>query len=262
MALVLKIEVTYESGFEVEVEPSWWMTGELLKKYNFKSQTDYYMDEILYVQKSAFLEIVSDQEKYIDKGVYSYDGWKGINQKTKIRLDEIVAGLSETDKIKIWIYEWESGGVKVPKAITKHEIPDANPSLETVAEINKQDNILSQIGLKRLIICQPPNYSSVYAKSQFKNYVTSEYEESQRKETDEAYRMPEFNLLHIDYGLRLTLAKLESYEGEIEECKVIRMYITTSSNKELEVLDADFENKIFYTTDLEIPFSEINNLIE
>jgi len=73
--------------------------------------------------------------------------------------------------------------------------------------------------------------------------------------------MSEFNLLHIGSGLRLTLTEHESYDGETSEYKVIRMYITTSI-KELEVLDADFENEIFYTTDLEIPFAETNKLIE
>ncbi len=129
------------------------------------------------------------------------------------------------------------------------------------ADLNKQDQILSTIGLKRLMVWQPP-ITSVYDKSKFKNYVTSEYKESQRKETDEIYRMFEFNILHIDSGLRLTLTTSESYDGETVEYKVIRMFIITSLRKELEVMDANFENEIFYTTDLEIPFAETNKLIE
>lgn len=129
------------------------------------------------------------------------------------------------------------------------------------ADLNKQDQILSTIGLKRLMVWQPP-ITSVYDQSKFKNYVTSEYKESQRKETDEIYRMFEFNILHIDSGLRLTLTTSESYDGETVEYKVIRMFIITSLRKELEVMDANFENEIFYTTDLEIPFAETNKLIE
>lgn len=129
------------------------------------------------------------------------------------------------------------------------------------AEVNKQDKILSTIGLNRLMVWQPP-IVSVYDKSKFKNYVTSEYKESQRKETDEIYSMFEVNILHIDSGLRLTLTTRESYDGETVEYKVIRMFITTSFGKELEILDANFENEIFYTTDLEIPFTETNKLIE
>ena len=127
-------------------------------------------------------------------------------------------------------------------------------------DINKQDKILSTLGIKQFMGVQPS--SVIHSISNFKYYVTSEYEESQRKETDEVYRMSEFNLLHFDSGLRLTLTATESYDGETSEYKVIRMYITSSSNKELEVLDADFENEIFYTTDLEIPFAETNKLIE
>jgi len=129
------------------------------------------------------------------------------------------------------------------------------------ADLNKQDQILSTIGLKRLMVWQPP-ITSVYDQSKFKNYVTSEYKESQRKETDEIYRMFEFNILHIDSGLRLTLTTSESYDGETVEYKVIRMFIITSLRKELEVMDANFENEIFYTTDLEIPFAGTNKLIE
>ena len=129
------------------------------------------------------------------------------------------------------------------------------------ADLNKQDKILSAIGLKRLMIWQPP-IVSVYDKSKFKNYVTSEYKESKRKEMDEVYSMSEFNILHIDSGLRLTLTTCESYFGETVEYKVIRMFITTSLGEELEVLDANFENEIFYTTNLEIPFAETNKFIE
>lgn len=129
------------------------------------------------------------------------------------------------------------------------------------ADLNKQDQILSAIGLKRLMVWQP-HITSVYDESNFKNYVTSEYKESQRKETDEIYRMFEFNILHIDSGLRLTLTTSESYYGETVEYKVIRMFIITLLRKELEVMDANFENEIFYTTDLEIPFAETNKLIE
>jgi len=128
------------------------------------------------------------------------------------------------------------------------------------ADINKQDQILSTIGLKRLMIWQSPN-ASVYDQSNFKNYVTSQYKDSQRKETDEIYGMFELNLLHVYSGLRLTLTTNESYDGETVEYRIIRMFIKTSSNVELEVIDANFEKKIFSTTELEIPFAQTNKLI-
>lgn len=127
-------------------------------------------------------------------------------------------------------------------------------------DLNKQDQILSTIGLKRVMVWQP-HIASVYDQSKFKKYVTSEYKGSQRNETDEIYRM-EFNLLHIDSGLRFTLTTRESYDGETVEYKIIRMFIKTSSNNELEVIDANFETKKFFTTDLEIPFADTNRSIE
>jgi len=150
--------------------------------------------------------------------------------------------------------------IKYHQNITYFQIlnPDLFEIMET--DINKQDKILSTLGIKQFMGVQPS--SVIYSISNFKYYVTSEYKESQRKETDEVYRMSEFNLLHIDSGLRLTLTATESYDGETEEYKVFRMFIITSLGKELEVMDADFKNEIFYTTDLEIPFSETHKLIE
>ena len=129
-------------------------------------------------------------------------------------------------------------------------------------DLNKQGQILSQIGLKHIMVWPDKYFFPIYDQRKFKNYVTSEYEESQRKKTDEVYRMSEFNLLHIDSGLRLTLTEHESYDGETSEYKVIRMFIITSIGEEFEVIDADFGNEIFYTTDLEIPFTDTNESIE
>ncbi len=123
------------------------------------------------------------------------------------------------------------------------------------AELEKQDQILSTIGLKRLMVWQS-SVPSIYDETKFKNYISSEYKESQRSITDEFYRMFEFNLLHIETGLRVTLTTSESYDGETVEYKVIGMFILSSSNSKLEVIDADFERRIFFTSDLEIPFVE------
>jgi hypothetical protein len=126
--------------------------------------------------------------------------------------------------------------------------------------INKQDQILSIIGLKRLMIWRPPDVS-VYDKSKFTHYITSEYQKSQRKETDEAYGMFEFHILHIASGLRLTLTTYEPGYEEIVEYKVVRMFIITLPGEEQEVMDADFKKEIFYTAEQEIPFAETNRVI-
>lgn len=125
-------------------------------------------------------------------------------------------------------------------------------------DLDKQNQILWTIGLRRFMVWQPP---ITYDESKFKNYVTSKYKESQLKETDEIYSMFEFNLLHIESGLRLKILTSESYNGSAQYM-IIRMFIITSSNNELDVIDANFENKNFYTTDLEIPFAETNKSIE
>ena len=119
---------------------------------------------------------------------------------------------------------------------------------------------MSTIGLERKMAWQPST-GSVYDKSKFKHYVTSEYKQSQRSETDEAYGMFEFNLLHIDSGLRLTLTTTESYYNETVEYNVIRMFIITSGNKELTAEDVNFKKEMFYTKDFEIPFAETNKAI-
>ncbi|MCK0179105.1 hypothetical protein MWU50_07375 [Flavobacteriaceae bacterium S0862] len=128
-------------------------------------------------------------------------------------------------------------------------------------DINKQDKILSEIGLKRLMIWEVSG-DSVYDESKFKNYITQDNRSSKEKELDELYRMSDTNIIHLESGLRLTLTISEDYFGETEEYKVVAMFITTSDGVEMEVIDANFKNEIFYTTDLEIPFAKTNKLIK
>ena len=135
------------------------------------------------------------------------------------------------------------------------EMPSINEN-----SLDKQDKILSTIGLKRVMVWTP-NIESVYDRTKFINYVTSDYKKSKRKEYDEIYSMSELNLFHIYSGLRLRLTTHESYDGETVTYKVIRMFVLTSSNKELEVIDADFESRNFYTKDLIIPFDKANRVI-
>ena len=126
------------------------------------------------------------------------------------------------------------------------------------ANLNKQDKILSTIGLKRLM-----NSDAVFNnKRKFKRYVTSKYRESKRAEMDEVYRIFQFNILHIDSRLRLTITTTESYDGETVEYKVIWMFIITLSGEKLEVMDADFEKKLFYTRYLEIPFGKTRKSVK
>jgi len=113
----------------------------------------------------------------------------------------------------------------------------------------KQDKILNHLGLKAEMTKLPTSDS-------FLRYVTEEYRNSTRKETDEAYGMFEINLLHKPSGIRLTLTSREDYSGDVIY-KVIRLFMITTSKEELELLDADFDNKIFHTPEGEFPFSNI-----
>jgi hypothetical protein len=113
-----------------------------------------------------------------------------------------------------------------------------------------QEKILKHLGLRTELTKLPTS-------DRFIRYVTEEYRNSTRKETDEAYGMFEINLLHTPSGIRLTLTSREDYFGDVIY-KVIRIFIITISNKEIEVLDADFDNNIFQTPDGDIPFSMTN----
>jgi len=125
----------------------------------------------------------------------------------------------------------------------------------------REDAILSQIGLKRKVIQQSP-FHPFYAGISFRYYVTSEYRNSARKETDEFYRIFEFELLHSLSGLRLVYATSESYDGEQVSYTFVSMYILTNSGNKLDVLDINFKKELFYTPDAIIPFKETSKAVE
>ena len=124
----------------------------------------------------------------------------------------------------------------------------------------KQDKILSAIGLKRLMVWEAPTYS-IYDETKFKNYVTPEYRESQRKEDDEFYRMFEVTLIHLETGLRITLISSESYDGETVEYKLMNIFIIIIDGEQLEVLDVDFDKREFFTTKTSVHFDNVSKEI-
>jgi hypothetical protein len=111
------------------------------------------------------------------------------------------------------------------------------------------DKILKHLGLSK-------EMTSLPSSSNFVRYVTNEYRNSARNETDEVYGMYEINLFHRPSGIRIMLTSREDYFGEVVY-KVIRLFITTTAKKELEVLDLDLETKIYHTPEGEIPFAKI-----
>ena len=122
-----------------------------------------------------------------------------------------------------------------------------------------QDKILSSIGLKRRMVS--PALEIVYGStSMFSSYVTTEYRESERRQTDEFYRMSEFNLLHNASGLRLCYLSTESYDGETADYILKDIFILTLTKERLTVADVDFKNEVFYTTNEQIPFARVDRL--
>jgi len=110
MAFALKIIGNTKDGREVEIAPSWWNIKELRRTYNFNDTgNQQYRDYHLSVDKPAFQEMIASQEKYKDQGIYNYEGWKKINAETIEKLHDLLSQLTDSDSVKIRIYEWESG---------------------------------------------------------------------------------------------------------------------------------------------------------
>ncbi len=118
----------------------------------------------------------------------------------------------------------------------------------------RQERILSSIGLKL------GDNTISYEESQFNKYISREYLNSERRQSDDIYRMFELTLLHRDSGLRIVYTTTESYYGDSVEYKVIDMFILSLTQKRLELTDVDFIKKVFLTTSEVIPFAEVDRL--
>ena len=120
----------------------------------------------------------------------------------------------------------------------------------------KQDQISAAIGL------QFGKNNISYDEGVFKKYISREYTNSVRKRSDEIYRMFEMSLIHQVSGLRITYTTTESYFGDSVEYKLISMFIITRAQKTMEIVDVDFNEKLFFTTNEVIPFAEVDMLIK
>ena len=122
------------------------------------------------------------------------------------------------------------------------------------------DRILSAIGLKRHMTWRNTG-SPIYNEANFKTFVSKEYLESERKQTDEVYRMSEITLLHKATGVRTIYVTTESYDGDSIEYRIANIFIV-SAGKSYDVVDADFNKEIFFTKDNAIPFSEVDREVK
>jgi hypothetical protein len=101
-----------------------------------------------------------------------------------------------------------------------------------------------------------------YSSEAFTKYVSTEYLNSERHETDEIYRMFELTLLHNATGLRIVYTTTESYFGDSVEYKVIGLYITTVLKQTLSVLDVDFEKEEFITSMGRVEFAGVDKGVD
>lgn len=123
----------------------------------------------------------------------------------------------------------------------------------------KQDELLSSIGLSRRMVWQEPDHMTIYDESAFRPYVTQEYKSSERAEMDEHYRMAEFNLIHIATGIRICFLTSESFFGDTVDYIVKDVFIKTKDQKQFTLIGIDLIQKVFLTEDgKQIHFSDIN----
>ncbi len=116
--------------------------------------------------------------------------------------------------------------------------------------------MLSKIGLQDIMIWQDHD-DYIFDEKIFDTYVSEEYHNSIRKETDEVYRLSEIVVIHKLSGARIEYVISEDYTGNKCEYKVQDVFIITLQNKRVKILDIDFSKQYFVTSEGEIPFSEI-----
>ena len=124
---------------------------------------------------------------------------------------------------------------------------------------NRLDKVLSVIGLKRQMTWKASG-SYLFDDKSFTKYVSTEYLESARKETDEAYSMFEITLLHNETGLRISYTTTESYDGETVEYKLNNVFIQTNSKLVFDVIDVDFQKKLFIVKNDIISFEDVRKI--
>jgi hypothetical protein len=102
----------YESNGDdpsIKLEPCYWNQKELMDKYHFRSELNYYEDFFLDVDLDTFKIIHNDQLKYIKSGLYSNKFWVTTARQYAEQIESIINSQRTFTKITIWIFEWESG---------------------------------------------------------------------------------------------------------------------------------------------------------
>jgi len=121
--------------------------------------------------------------------------------------------------------------------------------------INSQNLILSNIKLQEEMIWKPGKV--IFDEDIFQIYVSEEYKNSSRNDTDEVYRMSEIVALHKISGLRLVYITTEDYYGNTVTYKLNDMFIITLQQKKLKPIDMNTTKKYFVILEGQIPFLNV-----
>ncbi len=129
-------------------------------------------------------------------------------------------------------------------------------SIITMKEnINSHNLILSKIKLQEEMIWKPGKV--IFDEGIFQIYVSEEYKNSSRKDTDEVYRMSEIVALHKISGLQLVYVTTEDYYGDTVTYKLNDLFIITLQQKKLKPTDMNTTKKYFITPEGQISFSSV-----
>lgn len=117
-------------------------------------------------------------------------------------------------------------------------------------------DLLTRIGLKEVMI--EKNYSDPFNKESFVTYTSKEYLQSDRKQTDQIYRMSEIVLLHKASGLRVEYVTTESYFGDEYSYRLKDIFVVTKEQVRLQVTRVDFNDRFFITQHGKVLFTEVS----
>jgi hypothetical protein len=112
MAFEVKIEF-FQSDQDLpvlEITPDWWNYRELKKEYKFSR--DPKKDPEAFILDASIEELIDIhlfQYKNLTKGVFGFPDWQKIILPKKEQIEQIIAAPEAYPKIRVKIYEWESG---------------------------------------------------------------------------------------------------------------------------------------------------------
>ena len=113
--------------------------------------------------------------------------------------------------------------------------------------------LLAKLGLQPEMLQREPG-PVIFDESLYERYISEEYRHSQRRETDDIYRMYEPTFLHRASGLRITCTETENYAGDEVTIKVSKVFVVTLEGEKLRVTDIDFNWQMVATSKGNIPF--------